>query len=287
MPSRRTFLVSGAAAVPASVFGAALTAAPADAAPAEPTPADPLARSKKKPTVVFVHGAFADASGWDSEVRTLSRMGYPVYAPANPLRGLTADADYIRAFLQTVDGPVVLVGHSYGGAVITNAARGVDAVKALVYISAFALENGESCAQASDPTKYRGSLLGPDTLTVRPVPNAAAPGGTDEDLYIAIDSFRAVFAADQSPQAARTLALTQRPLSSFAFNEPSGEPAWKTVPSWALVSLEDRAIGTEAERAMAQRAKARITYVHAAHDSLITRPNLVVRLVLDAVRTTR
>ena len=158
--------------------------------------------STSKPTVVLVHGAFADASGWNAEIGRLRCLGYPVIAPANPLRGLTSDADYVRSVLATISEPIILVGHSYGGAVITNAARGVPNVKALVYVGAFVPDQGENLLTAYDATTYPGSLLGPATTEVRPAPNAAAAGGQDLDIYVQAAHFREVFAGDQSASTA-------------------------------------------------------------------------------------
>lgn len=237
-----------------------------------------------KPTVVLVHGAFADASGWSAEIRELTRLGYPVVAPPDPLRGLTADADYLRAVLASIEGPVVLVGHSYGGAVITNAARGASNVVALVYVAAFIPDVGTSVATSYDPTAYPGSLLTPAALDVRPVPNLAAPGGQDYDLSIKPALFRQIFAGDQSAATASVMAATQRPLSAFAYTEPSGEPAWKTLPSWDLLTLNDNAISPTGQRFMAQRAGARITTIHSAHDVMVSHPQAVVDLVVQAAR---
>jgi pimeloyl-ACP methyl ester carboxylesterase len=263
-----------------------LTAAGLAAGPA-PAQAGPGARhSGTLPTVVLVHGAFADASGWNQEATMLQRAGYPVLAPANPLRGLTADSDYIRSVLATIDGPVVLVGHSYGGAVITNAARGADNVVALVYVAAFIPDEGTSVASSYDPATYPGSLLTPDALTVRPVPNAAAPGGQDVDLYLRADMFRDIFAGDQSRSTAATMAPTQRPLSYFAFTEPSGAPAWKTLPSWDLITLDDHAISPGGQRFMAERAEATISTVKSAHDVMISHPKAVVALITKAANST-
>lgn len=256
--------------------GPAVSAIPADTVPHAVT------AHGAKPTIVFVHGAFADASGWGQEVVALQGLGYDVIAPANPLRGLTSDSDYIRSFLTTVPGPVVLVGHSYGGAVITNAARGAGNVEALVYVGAFIPDAGQSIATAYDPAEYPGSLLGPDTITVRPVYNPAAPGGQDADVYIDPAAFRAVFAGDQSHERASVMAATQRPLSYFAQTEPSGEPAWETIPSWALITLDDRAISPGGQLFMARRAGARIQKVHSAHDVMVSHPRAVVEVVLRA-----
>ena len=239
-----------------------------------------------KPTVVLVHGAFADASGWQREVAMLQGRGYPVIAPADPLRGLTSDADYIRSVLATISGPVILVGHSYGGAVITNAARGANNVVALVYVAAFIPDAGTSVATSYDPTRFPGSLLTPDALVVRPVPNASAPGGQDADLTIRPDLFRQIFAGDQGSKTAAVMAATQRPLSAFAYTEASGEPAWKTIPSWDLLTLDDRAIAPGGQRFMAERAGAKVTTIRSAHDVMVSHPDAVVDLVVSAARAT-
>lgn len=265
---------------PASVVPATAAVIPQAAATA---PALAAARGTK-PTIVFVHGAFADASGWTQEVVDLQARGYTVLAPANPLRGLTYDADAIRSFLATVPGPVVLVGHSYGGAVITNAARGADNVVALVYVGAFIPDAGQSIVTSYDPVAYPGSLLGPDTTLVRPSANPAAPGGQDVDVYIRPESFRRVFAGDRSRRAAAAMAATQRPLSYFAQTEPSGEPAWKTLPSWSLVTLDDRAISPGGQLFMSERAGAHVSRVRSAHDVMVSHPKAVDQVVLRAVR---
>ncbi len=254
-----------------------------------PVNAEPAASTQRpvRPTIVLVHGAFADATGWAPEVSLLQRAGYPVLAPADPLRGLTADADYIRSFVATIEGPVILVGHSYGGAVITNAARGAGNVVALVYVAAFVPDVGTSVATSYDPQQYPGSLLSGATLVVRPAPNPAAPGGQDADLYIRPDQFQKVFAGDQSAATAAVMAATQRPLSSFAFTEPSGDPAWKTIPSWDLVTMDDHAISAGGQRFMAQRAGATIRTVASAHDVMVSHPASVVAVILEAAARTR
>src|SRR6202171_2257911 len=180
-----------------------------------------------KPTIVFVHGGWADSSSWNQEVTNLERLGYPVIAPANPLRDLTSDAAYIRSVLQTISGPIVLVAHSYGGAVITNAAVGVPNVKALVFIAAFAPDKGESLAQLV--TMNPGSQIGPTTLDFRPYPLPG--GGTGIDLYIKKSAFHDAFAADLPLQMTDQMQATQRPFANDAFLSPSGAPAVKTIPS--------------------------------------------------------
>jgi pimeloyl-ACP methyl ester carboxylesterase len=233
-------------------------------------------------TIVLVHGGWADSSGWDAEISNLTELGYPVVTIANPLRSLTGDSDYVRARLAQITGPIVLVGHSYGGAVITNAARGVSNVKALVYVAAFAPSDGESLAT----DQYPGTHIDPSKLDVVPVPNPAAPGGQDVDLYIKAADFRDIFAGDVSPHEAMLEAATQRPFASTAFTQPSGAPAWATIPSWDLISLDDHAISPAGQMFMAQRMHAHITSVHSAHDIMISHPAAVDQIILRAVAAT-
>jgi pimeloyl-ACP methyl ester carboxylesterase len=275
---RRIVAIAAAAALTAGASVAMVTSA--QAAPA----AAVHHTSSPKPTIVLIHGAFADASGFDAEITKLSALGYPVYAPSNPLRGLTSDSDYVRSFLKTISGPIVLVGHSYGGAVITNAARGVPNVKALVYLDAFIPKEGDSAATAV-PSKYTGSLLGNATLTARPYTTAS--GATDADLYITPKDFRKVFAGDVSPARAKLEALTQRPLANAAFTEKSGDPAWKTIPSWDLIGTQDKAIDPAGQEFMAKQAGAHISHVKSAHDVMISHPKAVVDEILKAVHATR
>src|SRR6202171_1461035 len=180
-----------------------------------------------KPTIVFVHGGWADSSSWNQEVTNLERRGYPVIAPANPLRDLASESAYMRSVLQTISGPIVLVAHSYGAAVITNAAVGVPNVKALVYIAAFAPDNGESLVQLV--TLNPGSQIGPTTLDFRPYPLPG--GGTGIDLYIKKSAFHDAFAGDLPLEMTAQMQATQRPFANDAFLSPSGDPAWKTIPS--------------------------------------------------------
>lgn len=203
-----------------------------------------------QPTIVLVHGAFAESSSWDGVIRLLQQIGYPVIAVANPLRGVSKDAGYLRSVLADVTGDIVLVGHSYGGTVITNAADGVDNVKALVYIGGFAPDAGESAAQLAG--KYEGGTLG-ETLTAVPLADG------DVDLYIQQAKYHAQFAADSSPDVAAVMAVTQRPIVEAALNEPSGAPAWKSLPSWFLFGSEDKNIPAESHRYMAERAGSRRT----------------------------
>lgn len=202
-----------------------------------------------RPTIVLVHGAFAESSSWDGVIRLLQRDGYPVIAVANPLRGVSKDAGYLRSVLSAVSGDIVLVGHSYGGTVITNTA-GVDNVKALVYIGGFAPDAGESAAQLAG--RYEGGTLG-ETLAAVPLADG------DVDLYIQQAKYHAQFAADSTPDVAAVMAVTQRPIVEAALNEPSGAPAWKSLPSWFLFGSEDKNIPAESHRYMAERAGSRRT----------------------------
>jgi pimeloyl-ACP methyl ester carboxylesterase len=231
--------------------------------------------SADKPTVVLVHGAFAESSSWNGVIASLLDDGYPVLAVANPLRGAKSDADYLRSVLAGIDGDVVLVGHSYGGIVISNAGTGNDSVKALVFIGAFAPEAGESAIALSG--RFEGSTLG-ETLAAVKLP----AGGTD--LYIRQDRYHAQFAADSSPREAAILAVTQRPITESALGEPSGEPAWKTIPSWFLFGTEDKNIPAAAHRFMAERAGSRRTVElqGGSHAVAIPEAAAVVDLIREA-----
>lgn len=259
---------------------------PASAAPAGRAPAAVAAPASHpggaKPTVVLVHGAWADSSSWTDVIIKLQHDGYTVLAAPNPLRSLSGDAATVRDFLATVPGPIILVGHSYGGAVITNAATGNANVKALVYVDAFAPDQGETVF----PLSGADSALAVDPTTVfdfRPYPGA--PAG-DFDLYLKPAVVARSFAPDVSRQKAAVLAATQRPLTLSAGNEPSGVPAWKTIPSWYLLGTQDKIITPTAQRFMAERAHAHITLVRSSHVSLISHPAAVESLVLKAARAT-
>lgn len=236
-----------------------------------------------KPTIVLVHGAWADASGWQVEIAALTKAGYPVVAPANPLRGLASDSAYLRSLLQTIPGPVVLVGHSYGGAVITNAATGLPNVKALVYVAAFVPAAGEPVAQLA--AQFPGSLITQDALDARPYTLADGTGGVD--LYLKASVFRDAFAADLPRGVTTVLQAAQRPFSLAAFTEPSGDPAWATIPSWYLVATADHAIPPAAQRFMAQRAGSTVSQVRSSHAALISHPAETVALIVKAARATR
>jgi pimeloyl-ACP methyl ester carboxylesterase len=246
-------------------------------------------RPTPRPTVVFVHGAFADASGWSESITDLQKLGYPVYAPPNQLRSLSGDSAHLRSFLSTIAGPIVLVGHSYGGAVITNAASGNPNVKALVYIAAYALDEGESVGDANSLGGGTSNLL--PNIVLRPYPGAPvinfpAPGDVDQDAYIDPAAFRQLFAADVPAAQAAVMAASQRPGTLLSLAEPSAVPAWKTVPSWYLVAQNDRTIPPAAERFMAKRAKARTVEIRSSHAALVSHADAVTGLVLAAARAT-
>ena len=228
-----------------------------------------------KPTIVLVHGGWADASSWNGVTQRLQDDGYTVIAPPNTLRGVQTDSAYLASLLATISGPIILVGHSYGGVLITNAATGNPNVKALVYIAAFAPDQGETVGQllAMNP----GSQAAPPNLTFRPYPNGV-------DVYITPSAFRGVFCADLPAKTAAVMAANQRPIDAAALGQPSGEPAWKTIPSWYLVAKNDQAIPPATERFMAQRAGATTVEVGSSHVAMISHPAAVTDLIVDAVR---
>ena len=231
-----------------------------------------------KPTVVLVHGAFADASSWSEVVPRLQRKGYPVLAPANPLRGVDSDSAYLASVLSTISGPIVLVGHSYGGVVITNAATGNANVKALVYVAAFAPDAGDTVGGLQ--VRFPGTKLGLPALDVREFPLAG--GGVGHEGYVKPALFRDIFAGDLPPAKAALLAATQRPADVQTLGQVSGEPAWRTIPSWALIARDDNLIPAAAQRFMADRAHARAIEVNASHVAMISKPSATVDLIVDA-----
>jgi pimeloyl-ACP methyl ester carboxylesterase len=229
-----------------------------------------------KPTIVLVHGAWADATSWNSVIPKLQSAGYTVYAPPNPLRGLASDAASIATFVKAIPGPVILVGHSYGGAVISVASPSDPNVKALVYIDAFAPNAGESCLSILAPAPAP-----PKDLFV-PVPFGT---GGDADVYFNPKYFGAVFASDVPPATATIMAVTQRPLTGSGLNEkaPAAE-GWKTIPSWYVVGDADLVIPPAIQLMMAQRAKSHITHVNGSHPSMIMHPDATVAAIMAAVQ---
>jgi pimeloyl-ACP methyl ester carboxylesterase len=234
----------------------------------------PAVADDRKPTIVLVHGAFADASGWGAVFDALTARGYPAYAPANPLRGVAADAAYLRDFISTIDGPIILVGHSYGGCVITNASAGVASVSALVYIAAYAPDEGETLTEAG--TLGGGSTDLTKHLLLRPYPGA--PEG-DADGYIDPAYFHELFCADVDAALARFMAFGQRGVAVSGLTTPSGVPGWRTIPSWYAVATDDATIPPAAERAMAARAGAHTIEIPSSHVAMISHAAEVVDLV--------
>ena len=224
-------------------------------------------------TIVLVHGAFADASGWSGVFQRLTARGYDVIAPANHLRSIKTDAESIASLLASIAGPIVLVGHSYGGAVITNAARRNTNVKALVYVDGFALDEGESASSISD--RFPGEKIAP--ALAAPVP--LKEGGAD--LYIGKQNFHAQFAADVPEAEAMLMWATQRPLTVAAVTEASGAPAWKTIPSWFVYGLADRSIPVAALQFMANRAGAKeiVEIDGGSHVVMVSHPDEVAELI--------
>jgi pimeloyl-ACP methyl ester carboxylesterase len=230
------------------------------------------------PTVVLVHGAFADASGYAGVIRLLQKEGIEVRAPMNPLRGLASDADAIARYTTSIDGPVLLVGHSYGGAVISQAAAAVHDVTGLVFLSAFALDECESCVSVMEP--FPPSLLA-STNVPSPYDAPGAAGGPD--LFIRIDRFHETFCADLPDEIASPMAVSQRPLSAAAFGESATVAAWKDRPAWFLVSEQDNAIPPDCERFMAKRMNATTETVAGSHAAFIALPEVAAKLILRAV----
>jgi pimeloyl-ACP methyl ester carboxylesterase len=231
-----------------------------------------------KPTVVLVHGAFADGSGWNGVIERLHAEGVQVTAPANPLRGIAADSAYLAAVLAQIDGPVIAVGHSYGGAVITNAATDAANVVGLVYVAAFAPEEGETLGAAAAGSK--DSVLN-SALVPRQYPTPDGASATEFSIDPA--KVHHAFAGDLSDEAAAVIGATQRPVAESAFSEPNGPPAWRRLPSWAVVATGDKAAGADVVRSMAERAGAKITEVDGSHVIMISEPQAVTDVVLEAV----
>jgi pimeloyl-ACP methyl ester carboxylesterase len=232
------------------------------------------------PTVVLVHGAFADASGWSGVIERLLAADVPVVAIVNPLRGVSIDAAYAASAIRQIPGPVVAVGHSYGGAVITNAGSMADNVVGLVYVCAFAPDDGETLAEIE--ARSTDSILPPALR------QADYPAGTGSqtlgELSIDPAAFHEAFAADLPAAQAAVLARSQRPVSVLGFGEKTAAPAWKDLPSWAVVGTADKAAGSDVVRSMAERAGAQITEVDASHVAMMSQPDVVAEVILAAVK---
>ena len=236
-----------------------------------------------KPTIVLVHGAWADGSSWSPVVQRLQAAGYTVDVPANPLQSLSGDSTTLASFLSTIPGPIVLAGHSYGGAVITNAATGNANVKALVYVDAYIPDQGQSLVKLTGAGSCFAVKDLSSVFNFVPIPGAPSE---DVDTYVKPSVFPHCFANGLPAQEGALLAASQRPLATAALNEPSGVPAWKTIPSWALVGLDDHVIPPAGQLAMARNAGAAITEIHAPHLSMLSDPTAVTKVIERAAKAT-
>ena len=233
------------------------------------------------PTIVLVHGAFAESASWNGVIADLHRRGYKAVAVANPLRSLQEDAAYLRSVLDVLPGPVVVAGHSYGGSVMSEAADGAGNVTALVYVASFQLEPGESTGELA--ARFPGAQLG---AALEPVPFPLADGETGTDLYILPDRYREVFAADVEPEVAALMAATQRPIAASALEDTATKAAWQTIPSWTLIARQDLAIPLESTRFMAERAGSTTVEIDASHAVTVSQPGVVADLIDSAARAT-
>jgi pimeloyl-ACP methyl ester carboxylesterase len=281
---RTAGLITAAAAL-AAVTAAALApgASAHSVTPATHTAALAAASTGPKPTIVLVHGAWADASSWTPVIERLQQAGYTVDAPPNPLQGLSYDSAYIASYLKTITGPVVLVGHSYGGAVITDAAVGDPNVKALVYIAGWAPSKGETLLSLIQSKLGQQIPPLPVIQTNYPVEG----GGLGQELTINPADYPAVFLDNELPAYQEdALAAEQRPLSTAALSEASTTPAWRKIPSWYMVANQDRAIAPNLERFMAKRMHAHTVDVNGPHLLMLTDPCAVTSLIEQAATAT-
>jgi pimeloyl-ACP methyl ester carboxylesterase len=265
---------------PILLIAAALVAALGSAAGARTSASKE--RQSVKPTIVLVHGAWADGSSWINVTRDLQRDDYTVAVPPNPLSGLADDSASITAYLSTISGPIVLVGHSYGGAVITNAALGNAQVKALVYVDAFIPAQHDTLVSLTQPASC---FAAPPPTVLDFVPIPGAPAGV-ADAYVKPRVFPGCFANGLPKTEGAALAATQRPLATNAFTEESGVPAWETIPSWDVIGTEDHTITRASQLAMANRAGAQITEIDAPHLSMLSDPRAVARVIEQAAEAT-
>jgi pimeloyl-ACP methyl ester carboxylesterase len=268
----RALTVSLVAAAVLGGGGAALASTTSTgAAHAQATKSAPTA----KPTIVLVHGAFADSSSWSSEIAFLQEQGYPVVAVANPLRGVASDSAYLLSVLETIQGPIVLVGHSYAGFLISDAAAADPAVKALVYVAAYIPEKGETPADLT--YMYPGSELTGSNLITR-----TEPGGTD--IYINPADFASVYAGGLSPAQVAIASIVQRPITAAALSDPATVNPPAATPKWEIVALHDNAIPTKAEYFMAARAHAHVVTANSGHDVPAAAPQVVDNVILQAAK---
>jgi pimeloyl-ACP methyl ester carboxylesterase len=233
-----------------------------------------------QPTVVLVHGAFADGSSWTGVIERLQAEGIRVTAPAIPLRGISIDSAYLGSLIEQIPGPVLAVGHSYGGALITNAATNAEGVVGLVYVCAFAPDEGESLGEIESDSK--DSVLNTAQVPLQ-YPTGVGQEETAVEFAVDPDKFHDAFAADLPEKQSAVMAATQRPVAELAFSEPNGEPAWKKLPSWAVVASGDKAAGADVVRSMAKRAGTKITEVEGSHVIMISQPQAVTDVILTAV----
>ena len=281
--TRPRLAVAGASlAIAGALLGAGLAGPATAATSAAAAGLSPRATTAPKPTIVLVHGAWADNSSWNAVVADLQALGYTVDTPPNPLRGVTYDSAYLSDFLSTITGPVVLVGHSYGGFVITNAATGNTQVKALVYDDAFIPAAGDT-PQSLSAAEPESCLAVQDPTTVMNfAPYPGSPAG-DADLYVKQSVFPGCFANGLPASEGAALAAEQQPLAASTLSETlTAAPAWQTIPSWAVIGTADKVIPPAELLAMAQRAGSHITQIDAPHLSMISDPGAVTRVILRA-----
>ena len=283
----RLIILAAVLAIAGLLIAVAGQTGPAHAATGRAAQASAAAwTSGPKPTIVLVHGAWADSGSWNGVIWRLQRAGYTVIAPPNPLRGVSYDSAYLADFLSQpalAGQPVVLVGHSYGGFVITNAATGNPNVKALVYVDAFIPAQGDTLLGLASAVP--GSCLNPSSsFNTAPYPDPPVTG--DVDLYVKPSLFPGCFANGLPPAEGAVLAATQRPLAESVLGEASGPPAWTTIPSWAIVGTADHVIPPAGQLFMAQRAGATITEIDAPHLSMIADPGAVAAVIIQAAQAT-
>ena len=272
-------------AVVLALAGLLLAAIPGGSARAAAHPVRAATAEGVKPTIVLVHGAWADSGSWNAVTALLQAAGYTVDAPPNPLRGLSYDASYLADFLSTISGPVVLVGHSYGGMVITNAATGNPDVKALVFDDAYIPAATDTLLGLTSAEPGSCLAVSPATAVFNFVPFPGAPSG-DADLYVKQSVFPGCFANGLPAAEAGVLAATQRPLAASTLTEPSGTPAWKSIPSWAVIGTADHVIPLAEQLNMARNAGAHVTEINAPHLSMISDPGAVAAVIIRAARVT-
>lgn len=275
MRSIRSILRTSAIALTAGLVGLTLTSTGSSSAESTGRPPQP------KPTIVLVHGAWADGSSWAAVTAKLEGQGFTVAVVPNPLRGVAADTQYLKDYLATLPGPVVLVGHSYGGMLITGAASDNANVRALVYVNAYVPQQGDTVEHLT--AAHPGSALDPNTA-IDAVPLHDAGGNVvDVDLYVKPTVFPKLFAQGTPDKVSAVLAAGQRPLTLSALSEPFvGTPAWKTIPSWALIGTADRVLPPDGQQDMATRAHAHVVKVDAPHLSMVSDPDAVAELITTA-----